>query len=150
MKPNDTILNTDFYQLANDGGLELSLSIPSGTVADYWTGAVFASQTFSVGSALADYDGLIFDSKNNSWAAGTTKALEINGETVFDGISTGIIPTQIEVKYWRNSGNSFTVTVAASGLGGMGEMSPRPTYLIYLRENLQIKLRIKTFLQPEL
>lgn len=148
MKPNNTLLNTDFYQLANDGSLEVNLNIASGTVADFWSGAIFASKTFSVGSPLADYDGLIFDNKSGSWSAGTSKDITANVELVVDGISYGTFPMTLEIRFLRNSGNQFTLTVAATGLGGTGP--DRPSILLYLRENVQVKLKIKTFLQPEL
>lgn len=148
MKPNNTLLNTDFYQLANDGSIEVDLNIPSGTVADYWSGSFFASKNFSVGSPLADYDGLIFDNKSNSWSAGTSKDITANVEPVIDGVSSGTFPMTLEIRFLRNSGNSFTLTVAVTGLGGIG--TSRPSILFYLRENVQIKLKVKTFLQPEL
>lgn len=150
MKPNDVILNTDFYHLSNDGSAYIVLDIPSGTVADYWTMAVFATKSFSVGSPLADYDGLIYDNKSNSWSAGTTKIIEASIEGFENGESYGLLSMWVEIKFWRNSGNNFILQASITGLGGSYPPGERPSILYYLRENLQIRLKIKTFLQPEL
>ncbi|MDO4759309.1 MAG: hypothetical protein Q4A30_00785 [Candidatus Saccharibacteria bacterium] len=150
MKPKNTALNTDFYQLANNNSAEISLNISSGTSANYWSGAILASKTFSAGSPLSDYDGLIFDNKNGTWSAGTSKNLNALLEQRVNGTSYGTYSSPLEIRFFRTSGSSFTLQVAVTGLGGVSPNPPRPSVMFYLRENIEVRLKLKTFLQPEL
>lgn len=148
MKPNDTILNTDFYQLANDGSLDITVNIASGARADFFDLARFVVRSFNVGSAKADYDALIYDNKTGNWSSGLVKVTTANVEQVVDGVSYGTFSAPIEIRVFRVSGNQFNLEVAVTGLGGGGQ-APSSAYF-YLRESLQVRVKIKTFLQPEL
>ena len=148
MKPDNTILNTDFYQLANDGSLDITVNIASGTQADFFDLARFVVRSFNVGSAQADYDALIYDSKTGTWSSGLVKVTEANVEQVVDGVSYGTYPVPIEIKVFRVSGNQFNLEVAVTGIGGAGQVPS--SFYFYLREALSVRVKIKTFLQPEL
>ena len=124
MKPNDMILDTDFYQLASDGSTEVELVIPKGTSMK---SLEKIEKEFALGETGADFIALIYDFVNKNWAADTTVSISAAG-------------VRFSVELEHKEGNKFSFWVRKDSPAGTTTIS----------EELTFTARVKTFLQPEM
>lgn len=149
MKPSDVTISSSIYNFANDARSgEIILNIPSGTRADLYNGGLFEGYaTFSLGRAEAEYMGQIYESKSGKWAPVLATEMMLQVEQVTGSSSYGPFARRVMAQIYRVSGNTYRCALFMGDLRGELPSAPGQDVCI-LREDVQVRFRVKTFLQP--
>lgn len=149
MKPSDVTISSDIYNFANDARSgEIIMNIPSGAEADLYYGGIFEGYvTFSLGRAEAEYMGQIYESKSSKWAPVLATEMMLQIEEVAGGTSYGPFARRVMAQIYRTSGNVYRCALFMGDVRGTLPGAPGQDVCI-LREAVQVRFRVKTFLQP--
>lgn len=134
MKPEKYILNTDFYQLSNDGSVEISFDVPKGTEGKLSNLFTFKEVKFKVGGAQSDFLVTIWDNLTNDWTSENCKlARASDGGTYY-------------ITVFRTENNTFKATLTLTGLGGI--YPPGYDFSLFTDRDISVKIKVKTFKFP--
>ena len=150
MKPSNVTISSNVYNFANDARSgEVILNVPSGAAADLYYGGIFRDNmaVFNLGTNNAEYMGQIYESKSAKWAPVLATEMMLNVEEIVNGVSYGPFPRRVFAQIYRTSGNTYRCALFMGDVRDTSPSAPNQD-VCYLREDVQVRFRVKTFLQP--